>query len=273
MPDKTEKTDKTDQLQFRQSGLAEQFQHFCKFLDGHINALTTAPKPVDTTVDSPLTDFAITEQVAQLIAEITRIGQIISREQPELADTAVRDFQFLLAAWADEAMIKILGQERLPMAQHVSIERSIFGTVHAGDEFFNKITHMLKRRNMDDICLAAAYWLALMQGFEGRYIGGVGASELHRYTRAIQAISLQNIVLPDAPKLRAVESTPIAVNWFTRIGLFVMPKFLLAFFLGLLLLCLITLELHWRSSTAQLTQTLKYMSDFRQANTDQQEMK
>jgi type VI protein secretion system component VasF len=268
MLDKTDKADKTDQLQFRQSGLAVQFQHFCKFLDGHINALTTAPKPVDTTVDSPLADFAITEQVAQLIAEITRTGQIISREQPELADTAVRDFQYLLAAWADEAMIKMLGQGRLTMAQHGSVERGIFGTTHAGDEFFHKITHMLERRNMDDICLAAAYWLALMQGFEGRYIGGAGASELRRSARAIQAISLQKIVLPDATKLRASESTPISVYWLTRIGLHVRPKFVWAFSLGLLLLCLITLEVHWRSSTDRLTQTLKSMSDSLQSNTD-----
>jgi type VI protein secretion system component VasF len=268
-----DKTDKTDQLQFRQSGLAVKFQDFCKFFDGRINALTTAPKPVDTTLDTALADVAITEQVAQLIVEITRTGQIISREQPELADTTVRDFQYLLAAWADEAMIKMLGQERLPMAQHGSVERGLFGTLHAGDEFFHKITHMLERRNMDDICLAAAYWLALMQGFEGRYIGGAGASELLRYARAIQAISLQKIVLPDATKKRAVKFHPISVHWLTRIGLFVRPKIVLVFSLGLLLLCLITLEVHWRNSTDRLTQTLKSMSDFRLSNTDQQEMK
>jgi type VI protein secretion system component VasF len=159
------------------------------------------------------------------------------------------------------------------MAQHGSIERGIFGTVHAGDEFFNKIAHMLERRNMDDICLAGAYWLALMQGFEGRYIGGVGANELRRYAKALQAIALQKIALQATPKPQAVESIPRPMSLFNRIGLWIRPNTLLAFSIALLLLCLIGLEVQWRKSTTQLTQTLKTSSDLRQTSADQQEMK
>lgn len=267
-----EKNKKIDQLQFLQSGLAEQFQDFCKFLDERINALTTQLEPAPTTVDSSFVIPAMSEQFAQLITEIDRAGQIVSQRQPELADTAVRDFKFLLAAWADEAMIKMLGQERLPITQHGSIERSIFGTVHAGDEFFHKITRMLERRNMDDICLAAAYWLALMQGFEGRYIGGASATELRRYARALQAIALQKIVVLGAPKTRTVNAAHSPLSLFTRVGLSVRPKILLAFSIALLLICLASLELHWSSGTVQLAQTLKPLSDLRQTSADQQEM-
>ena len=265
-----EATEKIDQLQFRQNTLAEQFHRFCQQLDIRIDALKNKPVQSGTTGDE---GTAFSEQVEQLSAEITHAGQIISQRQPELADASVRDFQFLLAAWADEAMIKMLSQDRLPTVQHGSIERSIFGTVHAGDEFFHKITRMLERRNMDDVGLAAAYWLALMQGFEGRYIGGSGAMELHRYASALQAIALNKIALLDTPKPLAVESTQPPLPLFTRIGMSVGPRTLLAFFVGLLLLCLISLDVHWSSSTAQLTQTLKSMGDLGQVSTEPQELK
>lgn len=268
-----ELTEKIDQIQFRQSALAEQFQRFCQFLNNRISARTSPPVQAGATVDTAFDATAFSEQVAQLTAEIEHAGQIISQRQPELADATVREFKFLLAAWADEAMIKTLGQDRLPIAQHGSIERSIFGTVHAGDEFFHKIMRMLERRNIDDISLAGAYWLALVQGFEGRYIGGVGATELRRYVNALQAIALQKIVLPDTPKPQTIESIQSPVPVFTRIGLSIKPKILLSISIGLLLLCLISLEVHWNSRTAQLTQSVKALSDLRQANTDQQEMK
>ena len=268
-----EKTANNDQLQFLQNGLAEEFQKFGKFLDKRINALTTKPEEVSTKIDSAIVTSALSDQVAQLIAEIDRASQTISQRQPELADTAVRDFQFLLAAWADESMIKMLGQERLPMTQHGSIERGMFGTVNAGDEFFNKITRMLERRNMDDICLAAAYWLALMQGFEGRYIGGAGATELRRYARALQAIATQKNVLIETPKLGAAGIVESSVPLFIRIGLFVRPKIMFIFSISLLLMCLITLNVHWGSSTTQLSQDIKTFSDLRQASTDQRGQK
>jgi type VI protein secretion system component VasF len=254
-------TDKNDQLQFLENGLAEQFKNFCNFLDGCIDTLKSSPAPTGITEDSVLVVSAFSEQVARLIAEIKSTGQIISTRQPELADAVLRDFEFLLAAWADEAMIKTLGQERLSMAQRGSIERGLFGTVHAGDEIFLKITRMLERRNMDDISLAAAYWLALVQGFEGRYLGGSGATELRRYARALQAIALQKILLPEISKAPKVETTHNTVNFLLRIGQSLRPKILLAFSLGLLLICLISLEVHWSESASHLTQTLQVMSD------------
>jgi type VI protein secretion system component VasF len=261
--------EKFDQLQFRQSALAEQFQRFCQFFDGRTEALASQQVPTDAALQTT----ALAEHVVRLREEIVQVGQIISQRQPELADTAVRDFQFLLAAWADEAMIKMLGQDRLPMAQHGSIERGMFGTVHAGDEFFNKIAHMLERRNMDDICLAGAYWLALMQGFEGRYIGGVGANELRRYANGLQAIALQKIALQTTPKPQAVEFIQRPMSLFNRIGLWIRPSTLLALSIVLLLTCLIGLEMQWRKSTVQLTQTLKASSDLRQTSADRNEMK
>jgi type VI protein secretion system component VasF len=261
--------EKVDQLQFRQSALAEQFQRFCEYFDSRTNDLPSLPVQTDAAFEN--TAFA--EYVSRLIEKIVQAGQIISQRQPELADTALRDFQFLLAAWADEAMIKTLGQDRLPIAQHGSIERGIFGTVHAGDEFFNKIAHMLERRYTDDICLAGAYWLALMQGFEGRYIGGVGANELRRYAKALQAIALQKITLQAPPKPQPVASNPRAMSLFNRIGLWIRPSALRALTIALLLMCLIGLEVQWRKNTSQLSQTLKAWSDLRQTSADQQEIK
>lgn len=267
--------EKNDQLQFRQGALAEQFQQFCQFLDCQIAAMMNITEETGAMINSDGDVSSFSEPVGQLIAEIVRIGQIIRQRQPELAEAAVRDFQFLLAAWADEVMIKMLGQNRLTMAQQGNVERGIFGTVHAGDEFFHKIQHMLERRNTDDICLAAGYWLALMQGFEGRYIGGIGGTELHQYASALQAISLKKIAQVEMPKLRVVETVHSPVPWFIRIGMALRPKIWLAFSL-VLLLCLISLEMHWSSSTVRLRQSLKPVNDLLQAppiSTDQQEMK
>lgn len=265
----TEVTEKTDQLQFRQRALVEQFQRFCRFLDGHLDALAAEPKSTDTTIEAVFDITVFSKHVAELTAEIAHTGQIISQRLPELANGSIRDFKYLLAAWADEAMIKTVGQDRLPMAQHGSVERNIFSTVHAGDEFFQKITNMLERRNADDLNLAAAYWLALMQGFEGRYIGGAGTMELRRYARALQAIALEKIDLPDPQKIQETESTQNPIGLFKRISQLIKSKHLFIFFTVLLLLSLTSLDMHWISSTDQLMRTLEPMSDLRQSGTTQ----
>ena len=263
-------TQQNDQLHFLQNELAEQLLDFCTFLNALMKELTTKPGPAG---DSALVISALPELVAQLIEEIERTGKTIRQQQPELADTTVRNFQFLLAAWADEVMIKMLGQERLPLAQHGGIERAIFGTVHAGNEVFEKIKRMLERRTMDDICLAAAYWLILVQGFEGRYIGGVNSTDLSRYTSGLQAIALKKIITTDIPKPKKVDEPHIQQPLFIRIGLLVRPKILLTFCIGLLLLCLISLELHWSSSTMQLTKNIPLMIDLRDRSSDLKDMK
>jgi type VI protein secretion system component VasF len=261
--------EKYDQLQFRQSELVDQFFRFCQVFDDRIDAIASQPNQANADLDNTF----LTENLTRLTDEIVQAGQLIRQRLPELADAAVRDFQFLLAAWADEALIKTLGQDRIPMEQQGSMERAIFGTVHAGDEFFNKIVRMLERRNMDDVCLSAAYWLALIQGFEGRYIGGSGNHELRRYVRALQAIALEKIVLQDLPKSKLETSTHQSNSPLNRFVLWVKPKNLLAFSIGLLMLCLLSLEVHWNQSTTQLTQTLKDFSDLRQNNAAQQELK
>lgn len=266
--------EKTGQFEFLQNGLAGRFRNFCQFLDARIRTTAATDRmPGEGKAPPSLEIPNFDELIDLLVVEIKRIGKAVNTQQPELSDVALHEFQFLLAAWADESLIKI-GQDRLPIAQRGNVERSMFGTVHAGDEFFRAVERMVSRRNADDIAIAGAYWLALMVGFEGRYIGGGGARELRRYADSLRSMALRVSARPDSPEDLAYRSVALAKDspqstavWPPR------PRTAIALTLTLLVIVVLFLEMHWERNTEKLAQVLKAMSDLHQSSAEHRDIK
>ncbi|WP_397412789.1 DotU family type IV/VI secretion system protein [Polaromonas sp.] len=266
--------EKTGQFEFLQSGLASHFRDFCQFLDARIRTMA-ATERMSGEGDAPpslgIPNFD--GLIVLVVVEIKRIGQAVNNQQPELSDVALHEFQFLLAAWADESLIKIV-QDRLPITQRGNVERSMFGTVHAGDEFFRAVERMVSRRNADDIAMAGAYWLALMVGFEGRYIGSGGGRELRRYADSLRSMALRVAAPPDNPENLAYRSGSLAkdsprttASWPPR------PRTAIALTLTLLVTVVLSLEMHWEKNTEKLAQVLKAMSDLHQSSAEHRDIK
>lgn len=266
--------EKTGQLEFLQSGLAGHFRNFCQFLDTRIRTMAgTDGLPDEEGAPPSLGIPNFDGLIVLLVVEIKRIGKAVNTQQPELSDIALHEFQFLLAAWADESLIKI-GQDRLPLTQRGNVERSMFGTVHAGDEFFRAVERMVSRRNADDIAMAGAYWLALMVGFEGRYIGSGGGRELRRYADSLRSMALRVPAPPDSPENVTYRSGSLekdsprtTAGWPPR------PRTAVALTLTFLVIVVLSLEMHWERNTEKLAQVLKAMSDLHQSSAEHRNIK
>lgn len=266
--------EKTGQFEFLQSGLASHFRNFCQFLDARIRTMAgTDGIPDEEGAPPSLGIQNFDGLIVLLVVEIKRIGKAVNTQQPELSDIALHEFQFLLAAWADESLIKI-GQDRLSLTQRGNVERSIFGTVHAGDEFFCAVERMVSRRNADDIAMAGAYWLALMVGFEGRYIGNSGGRELRRYADSLRSMALRVAAPLDSPENLSYRSvTPAKGSTRTTAGWPPRPRTAIALTLTLLVTVVLSLEMHWERNTEKLAQVLKAMSDLHQSSAEHRDIK
>ena len=180
-------------MQFIDPTMGEQLITFMQFVDERCLQLHQGVG--DATQESETFQAANAEGIAsEIAAEIDRIQQHIYVERPEFSPNTLQEFRYLLAAWGDEAMIK-LARTGLTLKHRGQIERKLFGTAHAGEEVFVRITEVVKRRNADDVALAAAYAMALIMGFEGRYLDQPNQNALKRHGEALLSIAVRKSAL------------------------------------------------------------------------------
>lgn len=186
-------------MQFIDPTMAELFKNFMQFLDEQCLKLQKVGSE-NSTESADLQGGTIQIIVSDIASEIERIQQHVYGARPELSTKSLQEFRYLLAAWGDEVMIK-LSRTGLPLKQSGQIENKLFGTAHAGEEIFVRIAEVVKRRNADDLVLAGAYAMALIMGFEGRYLDQPNPKELKRLGEALLAIAVRKKAEEASPKV------------------------------------------------------------------------
>ncbi len=95
-----------------------------------------------------------------------------------------REAQYVLAALADEAMLRVEWPGR-DVWTSCLIEAALFQTRVAGDQFFERLDELLRLRDPARLDLALIYLFALSLGFEGRYRGTDCAARMQSYRAAL----------------------------------------------------------------------------------------
>ena len=80
-----------------------------------------------------------------------------------------REAQYVMASLADEVFLGLSGPGAMAW-KHQLLETELFGTRNAGDNFYQRIEHLLEAGNPETRELAAIYLSALALGFRGRYL-------------------------------------------------------------------------------------------------------
>ncbi len=127
--------------------------------------------------------------IGEVAHEITSVGHAAQEEHPQLSEQTLQELMFVMSAWGDEVLIKSYRNGLIP-EQHGGLERRLFGTDNAGEQFFNKAEHLVDRRRRDDVCLAAVFLTATTLGFEGRYMGDGATESLQRIVRDLRTLAL-----------------------------------------------------------------------------------
>lgn len=172
---------------YADSLLVGYFLQFVVFLDQNLEIHLV---PGNSYGETP-TEEEISRLVGDLAHEITRIGNAAQAAHPQLSEETMQELMFVMSAWGDEVLIKSY-RSALIREQHGGLERRLFGTDNAGEQFFHKAEHLVDRRRRDDVCLAAVFLTAAALGFEGRYIGGGAPEKLQRIVRDLRMLALDH---------------------------------------------------------------------------------
>lgn len=200
----------------------------------------------------------ISPLVGDLAQEITAIGNAAREQHPELSEQAMQNLMFVMSAWGDEVLIKSYRNAMIP-EQHGGLERRLFGTTNAGEQFFNKAKHLIDRGGREDVCLAAVFLTALTLGFEGRYIGGGVSDDLQRIVRDLRMLALDRADVEQTivPGRTPTRTLPSVWNRSLRTGL--------AVFLASGVLAIGTLAVVWTIATQPLVTFLDELPDIQDA--------
>lgn len=143
---------------------------------------------------NPLKESLIEGVCDDLISEVRSAWDCVLVSQRNLSADSVRDFVYLMAAFADEVLIVALSG-CLPHGQSGAIERGLFGSMEAGEQIFLRIDRLIGRRSELDLGIAAVYLLALCLGFKGQFLSQ-RRGELDRYRSELSDFAVSS--RPDA---------------------------------------------------------------------------
>ena len=250
-------------FEFVNSVLADDFREFCVILESNVSSQIGFE--ANFSEKEKIGEIRTQENFCEvLVLAIDRMIKKISGAHSELSDSTLMDLKFLFVAWADEVLIKV-GKKKLSIDVRDSLESRLFGTENAGDEFFNKVDKMLLRRSVDDICLGAAYWLALVLGFEGRYIGGSNEKELKKYTNGLKNIVFHQ-KLPVVKQSKFLKRDEVSHDKFqSNFDVPIKPWVLVTLAILTLIGWSIIIDFHWRDRTAALMTRLHPLSELNQS--------
>ena len=112
-----------------------------------------------------------------------------------------REAQYVMAALADEAMLRIEWPGR-DVWTSCLIESALFQTRVAGDLFFDRLDDLLRTRDPARLELTLIYLFALALGFEGRYRGTDCAARMQNYRAALFRLRFGRDADPTSPALQ-----------------------------------------------------------------------
>jgi type VI secretion system protein ImpK len=93
--------------------------------------------------------------------------------------------QFVMASLADEIFLNEDWQGR---RNWLLLESKLFRSHAAGEEFFDRLDRLLKKRDPVYTDLAAVYFCALSLGFQGKYRGSDPLGQIDHYKRELFAL-------------------------------------------------------------------------------------
>lgn len=119
-------------------------------------------------------------------AELSRrLGQLGARRQAEDTGWEQVDSAYVLASYADEAMIHLTRWGGATIWASTLLERSLYGSRIAGERVFEAASAILARRDAGRRDLAMTIFLALSCGFRGSWRGADDGGEIERLRRGL----------------------------------------------------------------------------------------
>ena len=170
---------------FRESLLLAQFREFYTEILRQKAAIESASvsSPAEALSAEPAGRAPTSQAVQQaLLAALERQALEADRRGGAFAYEVYREAQYVSAALADEVFLNFDwgGRTTWPL-----LESKLFQSHVAGELFFDKLEHLLYKRDPMYEDLAAVYFLALALGFKGKYRGEEGSAQLDRYRREL----------------------------------------------------------------------------------------
>jgi len=230
-------------IKLHDSELAQMFVNYARFVESRASMHNASTGSLGEEVNSGML-------IDVIVAEIQRICDMVVVRRLDLSKEVVRDFRVLMAAWADEVLI------RLGLVDNGGVETKLCNTANAGETFFLLVERIIDRRNGNDISLGAVCFLMLLMGFQGHYVGNPELIRLQHYIGALRAIAASEKVFSPLVTINAIDvATTISgssiVSWVPSV------KFSVSLFVALLLIAMGGLSGHWLGSSASLEQSLR----------------
>lgn len=188
-----------------------------------------------------------------LVAQVRQCASKAGLKNAQIGSDTVEDFSYLLAAWADEALVR--GVNLPPFTtRRISVEDQLFATMVAGEKIFAKIDMALARRSLGDLYLAPTYLLALSLGFRGKF-HGENMELVMRYHRALNYMALT--ASGEAESHSAIESLPDEEGLLDRINRYLPLSILWLAVTLMWLVSVLVADLAWQSAMAPVRATLE----------------
>lgn len=166
---------------FRESLLLAQFREFYREVLRLMATFQSPYPPSSTEAQSAQAAGAESDSQAvhqALLSLLERQALEAERNGGAFAYEVYREAQYVFAALADEVFLNLdwPGRHTWPL-----LESKLFQSHIAGELFFDKLDHLLYRRDPTYEDLAAVYFMALALGFKGKFRGTESAGQLDRY--------------------------------------------------------------------------------------------
>lgn len=114
-----------------------------------------------------------------------RLAHLGARRQPEDAGWEQVDSAYVLASYADEAMIHLTRWGGATIWPSTLLERSLYGSRIAGERVLEAASAILAKRDAGRRDLAMTIFLALSCGFRGSWRGAEDGGEIERLRRGL----------------------------------------------------------------------------------------
>ncbi len=139
---------------------------------------------------------------SRLLTKMEESAFQISEAGGEFSGALRKDTQYAMTALADEIFLNEDWEEKEIWKLNL-LEHKVFGTKIAGDEFFTKIDKLLEERDPAFAELALIYFLALANGFQGKYKNSGREIELGNYRARLYVFIYQRkpVLLSDEKRL------------------------------------------------------------------------
>jgi len=181
------RTDRT----IRFGGLLRDFMAFHALLV-EARAEAEAEAEADPTTPAPDSPSGGTTAQAVAVRISARLETVLGRQWDQARRTmsdrelaSLREVQFLMCALADDLFLQEIEWRGREAWSDRLLEQRVFGTRVAGEQIFEQISALVRRRDPAEADLASVYLAAIGLGFRGRFRGAEHAPQLEALSRML----------------------------------------------------------------------------------------